>query len=154
MAETITQLSDEDFAAAQQLLKKLAENADAIEEALEILSHLSSSGLLAGLNGMLEDADENISATIRPDFMRMMANLMMLLGIVSQLNYEMLFDMAMKVPQALNDGYPHFKSRTEPMGAREAASLVRSPEMASALHLVVGMMKAMKGPIPPAEPAV
>ena len=88
-----------------------------------MLERLADSGLLAGINSGLEEFDDNFSALTRPDVMTMVANLMMLLGLLRQLPYEGGFKLAMGAPEVIGDAYPRFRDRTEPMSfARRARS--------------------------------
>ncbi|MGZ5388107.1 MAG: hypothetical protein ACXWZV_11375, partial [Solirubrobacterales bacterium] len=62
MAEEHNELSAEERAALERLQVRLARNAGAIEQALDLVENLADSGLLAGANGVVEDFDENLSA--------------------------------------------------------------------------------------------
>ena len=145
MAEEHNELSAEERAALERLQVRLARNAGAIEQALDLVENLADSGLLAGANGVVEDFDENLSALTRPDVMTMVANLMMLMGMLGQLPYEGGFKLAMDAPQAISDAYPTFRDRTEPMKLREAIEILRSPDVAAALELLVSVLRSQRG---------
>ncbi|MGZ5388075.1 MAG: DUF1641 domain-containing protein, partial [Solirubrobacterales bacterium] len=129
----------------ERLQVRLARNAGAIEQALDLVENLADSGLLAGANGVVEDFDENLSALTRPDVMTMVANLMMLLGTLGQLPYEGGFKLAMEGAPAIGEAYPRFRDRTEPLGMREAVAILRSPDVAAALELVLSVLRAQRG---------
>lgn len=138
-------LSVDEREALDRVLARIARNAHGIEQALETLEHLTESGALAGLNALLEDWDENFSAVTRPELMGMVANLMMVMGLLSQLSYEPFFQVAMNMPDALNDAYPRFRERTEPLKVRDAWALMRSPEMAGALQAMAAVLASQRG---------
>jgi len=75
----------------------------------------------------------------------MVANVMMLLGLLSQLRYEPFFDLAMRSPAVMNTAYSEFKQRTQRLSLREAWELLRSPEVAAALALLVAVLRAQRG---------
>ena len=139
-----TELTPEQREALDRVLVSLAENADAVEQLIRLARNLSSSGVLAGLQAALEDLDENFSAITRPELMGMVANLMMLLGLLSELAYEPFFDLAMNAPRALNEGYAKFKDRQEKLTLREALELMRSPEVAGVLEGMVAALRAQR----------
>ncbi len=144
-------LSPGEQAAANRILARIAKSSDSIEQTLDLLDELADSGNLAAVTGVLADFNENFSAITRPDVMTMVANLMMLMGLLSQVDYEPFFTLAMKAPDALNDAYPKFQKRKEKLGLMEAMELFRSPEVAGALEMMVGVMRALKaeGSSPP-----
>jgi uncharacterized protein YjgD (DUF1641 family) len=129
----------------ERLEKRLAASADEIEQALDLVDRLADSGVLAGLNAGLEEFDENFSAITRPDVMTMVANLMMLLGLLGQLPYEGGFKLAMDGPEAIGEAYPRFRERQEPMRMREAVEILRSPDVAAALELMVTVLRSQRG---------
>ena len=137
-------LSPDERAALARLEKRLARNADQVEQALEMIERLADSGLLAGMNSILEEFDENFSAATRPDVMTMVANLMMLLGTLGQIPYEGGFKLAMEGSEAINEAYPRFRERTEPIKLREAVAILRSPDVAAAIELVVTVLRSQR----------
>jgi uncharacterized protein YjgD (DUF1641 family) len=146
VADRDSELTPEEQAALDRLQLRLARNAPAVEQALDLVENLADSGLLAGANGVVEEFDENFSALTRPDVMTMVANLMMLLGTLGQLPYEGTFKLAMEGGPAINEAYPRFRERTEPMGIREAISILRSPDVAAAIELLVKVLRSQRGP--------
>ncbi len=146
MADDTTQLTPEERAALERLQKRLARNAGQVEQALEMVERLADSGLLAGINSGLDEFDENFSALTRPDVMTMVANLMMLLGTIGQIPYEGGFKLAMDGPPAISQAYPRFRERTEPMKLREAIRILRSPDVAAAMEMMVAVLRSQRGP--------
>ncbi len=146
MAEDSTPLTPAERAALERLEKRLARNAGQVEQALEMVERLADSGLLAGVNSILEEFDENFSALTRPDVMTMVANLMMLMGTLGQIPYEGGFKLAMDAPAAISEAYPRFRDRTEPMKLREAIHILRSPDVAAAMELMVAVLRSQRGP--------
>jgi uncharacterized protein YjgD (DUF1641 family) len=140
------ELTPEQREALDRVFVSLAENADAVEQLILLARNLSRSGVLAGLQAALEDLDENFSAATRPELMGMVANLMMVLGLVSELAYEPFFDLAMNAPRAFDEGYAKFKERREKLSIREAVELMRSPEVAGALEAMVAVLRAQRTP--------
>ena len=146
MDEDNTSLSADERAALERLQKRLARNADEIEQALDMVERLADSGMLAGLNSILGEFDENFSALTRPDVMTMVANLMMLLGFLGQIPYEGGFKLAMDGPPAIGEAYGEFRDRTEPLKLREAVEILRSPDVAAALEMVVAVLRSQRTP--------
>jgi uncharacterized protein YjgD (DUF1641 family) len=138
-------LTPEEQRALQRVQARIARNADAIEQVLETVELLAGSGALAGLNAVLDEFDDNFSSVTRPELMSMVANGMMLLGVLSELRYAPFFDLAMNAPAVMNEAYPRFRQRTERLSLREAVSLIRSPEVAAALELMVAVLRAQRG---------
>ena len=139
------ELTPEDRGALDRLLVRIARNAEAIEQVLDTVELLGSSGAIAGLNAGLDEFDDNFSAATRPELMSMIANGMMLLGMLSELRYQPFFDLAMHAPAVMNEAYPRFRQRREKLGVREAIDLLRSPEIAALLELVVAVLRAQRG---------
>jgi uncharacterized protein YjgD (DUF1641 family) len=143
-AQTGEGLTPDERQAVDHLMRRVARSAPAIEEALDTLDHLSESGNLAALNGILKDFDENFNAITRPDMMTMIANMMMLMGFLGQISYEPFFTLAMKVPPAVNQAYPEFKKRKSGLGMRETLQLMRSPEVAGALQMMHAVLQSVR----------
>jgi uncharacterized protein YjgD (DUF1641 family) len=141
-----TPLSSEQRESLDRVLVSLADNADAVEQLIRLARNLHGSGVLAGLQAVLEDLDENFSAVTRPELVGMVSNVMMLLGLLSELAYEPFFDFTMNAPAAINEGYVKFKDRREKLGLREGIELVRSPELAGALEALVAALRAQRAP--------
>jgi uncharacterized protein YjgD (DUF1641 family) len=139
------ELTDAERQTVDRVLLKLAENAEGVEALIDLAGHLQRSGALAGLQAGIEDLDENFSALMRPDLMGMVTNLMMLMGVLSQVSYEPFFDLATRTPPALDEGYRGFQERTEKLGLRETATLMRSPEVAALLETMVAVLRAQRG---------
>ncbi len=143
-AQPVDELTAEERRTLNGLLRRVAQNAGAVEQVLDTVEHLGDSGMLAGLNATLAEFDDNFNAAMRPELMSMVANMMMLMGLLSEVRYEPFFDLAMNAPSAMNEAYPRFKARDEKLKLREAIELFRSPEMASALELLVAVMRAQR----------
>lgn len=137
-------LNAEEWAALQGVLRRVAQSAPAIEQLLDITDRLVESGVLAGVQGLLEEFEPNFSAMTRPEFMGMIANLMMLLGVLSQVSYEPFFSVAMNAPAALDEGYAHLKERQEGLTLRDLWELIRSPEVAVALRTLITVLRAQR----------
>lgn len=136
---TATQTEDLEW-----LAQRAAEARPALEQLFETVEHLAESGILAGINGVLEEWDDQFSAITRPEGMTMIANMMMLMGAMSQVRYDMMFDVAMRLPDAINDGYEQMRTRTKPMGTLEMLKLMRSPGMAGVMTMAGTVMSHMQ----------
>lgn len=132
--------------AVERLWSKLAEHADAVEQLLEVLGRLQRTGLLSAVEGVLDEFDETFNAATRPELMTLVANLMMLMGVLGQVRYEPLFRMALYAAQAANERLA--RPRARPLGLREAWQMLRSPELAQALEVLVAALRALRGPQP------
>lgn len=130
--------------AVDQLLARAVRSRDSIEQALDFLDHLVDSGNLAAVGGFLEDFDENFGAITRPDLMTLIANLMMVMGALSRIDYAPFFSIAMKTPDSVNAAYPAFEERTEKLQLGEAMRLLRSPEIAGALEMLVAVLRSLR----------
>ena len=144
MAADDTPRTPEERARLDRIATRLARNADGIDQALDTVELLADTGLLAGLNSALAEFDENFSAMTRPDLMTMVANLMMLLGLLGQLPYEGGFKLAMDAPEAIDEAYPRFRERREPMRIKEAVEILRSPDVAAAMELLVTVLRSQR----------
>jgi uncharacterized protein YjgD (DUF1641 family) len=144
MAEEMSELTPDERAALERLQRKLARNAGQVEEVLDLVGQLADNGQLAAIKSILEEFDENFSALTRPDVMTMVANLMMLLGTLGQVPYEGGFKLAMDGPKAIEEAYPRFRERTEPMKLREAIQILRSPDVAAAMELMVAVLRSQR----------
>lgn len=125
-----------------RLLARLAEHADALEQLLEVVGRLHRTGLLAAVQGILEEFDEQFSAATRPELMTLLANLMMLLGALGQVRYEPLFRLALYAAQAANEKLA--QPRTQPLRLGEAWRMLRSPEVAQALEVLLAALRALR----------
>jgi uncharacterized protein YjgD (DUF1641 family) len=146
---TPRELTDDEREAVDRVLLKLAENAEGVEQLIDLAGHLQRSGALAGFQAGIEELDENFSAVMRPELMGMVTNLMMLMGVLSQVAYEPFFDLATRTPPALDDGYRRFQERQERLSLREAVQVMRSPEVAAALETLVAVLRAQRGSVTP-----
>jgi uncharacterized protein YjgD (DUF1641 family) len=139
------QLTDAEREAVDRVLLKLAQNAEGVEALIDLAGHLQRSGALAGLQAGIEDLDENFSAVMRPELMGMVTNLMMLMGVLSQVSYDPFFDLATRTAPAFDEGYRSFQDRREKLGVREAVELMRSPEVAALMQTMVAVLRAQRG---------
>ncbi|MDQ7828581.1 MAG: hypothetical protein QN158_07215 [Armatimonadota bacterium] len=137
---------DVDRQALDRVLAKLAEHADAVEQLLDVVGRLQRSGLLAAVDGVMEEFDEQFSAATRPELMTLVANAMMLLGVLGQVRYEPLFRLALYAAQAANEKLA--QPRTRPMRVREVWQALRSPEVAQALEVLLAALRALRPPQP------
>jgi uncharacterized protein YjgD (DUF1641 family) len=138
-------LTPAEQAALQRLQRRLARSAGEVEQLIDLAERLADSGLLAGANEFAGEFDESFSALTRPDVMTMVANLMMLLGLLGQLPYEGGFKLAMDGPAAIERAYPRFRERSEPMSAREALQVLRSPDVAAAVEALMAVLRSQRG---------
>ncbi len=140
-----TQLSDVEREAYDAIVARVAQSSDGLFQALDLVDSLADSGTLAALNAIFEDFDENFSALTRPDLMGMVANLMMVMGVLSQLKYEPFFNLAMHTAPDLNKAYDDSHDRPEKMSMREMMGMMRSPEFASAMRTLDVVLKSQQG---------
>ena len=132
----------------ESLLERISDAAPALEQVLEVVERLAESGVLAGANAVLEDWDDVFSALTRPDGMTLMANLMMLMGALSQVRYDAMFDAAMRLPDAVNDGLEAARERDRPLGTLELLRMLRSPGMAGAMDMASTVVERMHAGAP------
>ena len=48
-------------------------------------------------------------------------------------------------PEAIGEAYPRFRERTEPMKLREAIEILRSPDVAAAMEMLVAVLRSQRG---------
>jgi uncharacterized protein YjgD (DUF1641 family) len=142
-------LTAQERAALEGVLRRVAQSAPAIEQLLDVTDRLAESGVLAGVLGLLEEFEHTFRAMTRPELMGMVANLMMLLGVLSQVTYEPFFSMAMNAPPALNEGYAHLKERRKGLTLREVREIARSPEVAAALRTLIAVLRVQRQGVGP-----
>jgi uncharacterized protein YjgD (DUF1641 family) len=142
MAEASTRELDRE--ALDRLVAKVAAHADALEQLVDVAARLQRSGLLAAVDGVLAEFDEQFSAATRPELMTLVANLMMLLGALGQVRYEPLFRLALYAAQAANEKLA--RPRTRPLSLGEAWQMLRSPEVAQALEVLLAGLRALRAP--------
>jgi uncharacterized protein YjgD (DUF1641 family) len=130
----------------ERLLEKLAERSDALEQFAELIGKLHDSGILAAIEGLLEEFDESFNALTRPEPMTMLGNLMMLLGALGRVRYEPFFRGALYAAPALNEKLSQLLERQKPLGLWEAWTLLRRPEVAAALEALVTLLQTLKPP--------
>lgn len=145
LVEVLESLSDEDVEKMANLLKQLIENLDTLTQALNLLKQLKESGILDVATKLLEGVDESFNAMARPEVMKPMANMMMLVYMLSNLNYEMLFQLAETMPKCMDKAMDEMKKTEKGMGLLELMRLMKSPEMAALLKAMITMSSCMKG---------
>jgi uncharacterized protein YjgD (DUF1641 family) len=138
-----------DEARLESLIERISDAAPAIEQVLEVVERLAESGVLAGANAVLEEWDDTFSALTRPEGMTLVANLMMLMGALSNVRYDAMFDVAMRMPDAVNEGLEQARERTEPLGMLELLRILRSPGMAGAMTMAGTVVERMHAGAPP-----
>lgn len=130
------------------LLERISDAAPAIDQLLEVIERLVESGVMAGMNAILEDWDDTFSALTRPEGMTLIANLMMLMGALSNVRYDAMFDVAMRLPDAVNDGLEAARERSRPMGTMELLRMLRSPAMAGTMAMASTVVERMHAGAP------
>lgn len=134
VAEIEEMLKEVDLKNVAMLLKELSDNADSISELIRLSKALKESGTLAILESVLEMTDENFNALLRPDAVRALGNLMMLVYLLSSLNNAMLMKAAEGVPPCLDKAVNSASENMRPIGILEAIRILRSPEVGAALR--------------------
>ncbi len=146
LIEVLESLSDEDVEKIANLIKQLIENLDILIQALNILKQLKESGILDVATKLIEEGvDKSFNAMARPEAMRPMANLMILFYMFSNLNYEMLFQLAETMPKCMDKAMDEIKKTERGMGLIELVRLMKSPEMAALLKALLAMSSCMRG---------
>ncbi len=145
LVEVLESLSDEDVEKMANLIKQLIENLDTLTQALNLLKQLKESGILDVATKLLEGVDESFNAMARPEVMKPMANMMMLVYMLSNLNYEMLFQLAEIMPKCMDKAMDEMKKTEKGMGLLELMRLMKSPEMAALLKAMIAMSSCMRG---------
>ncbi len=85
----------------EDIIKILIENKDAIKDIIEIVQKLRESGILSAVSGLLEGFEEGFNSIVKPELMGSIANAMMLVWMIGNLNHPMLFELAQKLPDGL-----------------------------------------------------
>ncbi len=123
-----------------EVFKKIAENKENIEIVLDVIEKIKETGLLAAISALSEGAEEGFNSIVKPELMGSIANAMMLVWMIGNINHPMLFEMAQKVPNALNKSFEEIKKIKEE--GKEKPSLfkilkiIKTPEFYYALKLI------------------
>lgn len=123
-----------------EIFKKIAENKENIEIILDIIEKLKETGLLSAISALAEGAEEGFNSIVKPELMSSIANAMMLVWMIGNVNHPMLFEMAQKIPNAINKSFEEMKKLKEE--GKEKPSLfkmlkmIKSPEFYYALKLL------------------
>jgi len=133
-----------DREAVQHMLARIARSRASIEQVLDLVDHLADSGNLAAVDGFFRDFNETFNAATRPDLMTMIANVMMVVGALGQIDYDPFFALAMRTPTAVNAEYAKFATREQRLSLREAFDVIRRPEVAGALQLVAAVLRSLR----------
>ena len=156
LASALESLSDEDVRYVAEALRKidvraladalveLSKNADALVEAVRLFKALKDSGALATLEGLLEIGDELFNAAARPEIMKSLGNMMMLVYMLSLFDNALLMRMAETVPKCFQESMKAMEKTEKGMGLRDLLSLMRSPEMAALLNAMVAVSRCMR----------
>lgn len=145
LVEVLESLSDEDVEKMANLIGQLIENLDALTQTLNLLKQLKESGILEAATKLLEGVDELFNAMARHEVMKPVANVMMLVYMLSNLNYETLFQLAETMPKCMDKAMDEVKRTEKGMGLLELMRLMRSPEMAALLKAMIAMSSCMRG---------
>lgn len=62
----------------------------------------------------------------------------------AEVDYAPFFSLAMRTPESLNAAYPTFEDRAERLQFGEALELLRSPEIAAALEMLVAVLRSLR----------
>ncbi|MCE4612406.1 MAG: hypothetical protein F7C07_01045 [Desulfurococcales archaeon] len=156
LAGALESLSDEDVRYIAEALKKidvraladalveLSRNADALVEAVRLFKALKDSGALATIEGLLEIGDELFNAAARPEIMKSLGNMMMLVYMLSLFDNALMMKMAEAVPKCVQESVKTMEETEKGMGLRDLLSLMRSPEMAALLNAMVAMSRCIR----------
>ncbi len=138
-------MTEEKQQQALALLDKILEKQEAIEDVLEYIEKVHESGILAALETLVGEFDEGFNAISRPDLMASIANMMLLVWMVGNLDHEMLFNMAQKLPVAMQTAREEFeRTAHEKPSIWEMIRLLKSPEfyrLLKSLHAALQVLK-------------
>jgi uncharacterized protein YjgD (DUF1641 family) len=127
------------------LLRELSDNADAILSLIEVAKMLKETGTMAALKGLLEVSDETFNAVARAEVMRALGNLMMLVYMLSLFDNFTLMRAAETTPKCVDVAVREASRVERGLGLLELLSIMRSPEVATALRAFTSFMKCVRG---------
>ncbi|GBD04042.1 hypothetical protein HRbin19_01348 [bacterium HR19] len=133
-------IREEEAKKISELFKKIAENKDSIETVLDVIEKLRETGLLAAISALAEGAEEGFNSVAKPELMASIANAMIVFWMLGNMSHPMLFEVAQKLPYALNKSFEEIKKIKEE--GKEKPSLfkifkmIKSQEFYYALKLI------------------
>ncbi len=127
------------------LMKTISDNADSLIKMMNTLKKLDESGILPMIDTVAEMMDENFNAIARPEIMKAIGNLMMLVNLLSQLDHGMLMDLSMKLPKCIDKAKETFDKTEKGMGTFELMGAMKTPEMAATIKAMQELIKCTKG---------
>ncbi len=127
-----------------KLIELLEENYEAISTTIELLAAMKKSGLLDFMLQLAEMGDEIFNAMAKPEFMKMVGNMMMLGYMLSQIDQSLLVQAAEKMPVCINKALEEAARTEKGMGIRDLLRVMTSPEMAAIMRLMVSGVRCSK----------
>ncbi len=137
-------LSEVDVKKLADLMATLSQNADGLIALLALAGELKEKGILASMGAVVEAYDELFNAMARPEMMKAMGNMMMLVYMLSQLDHGMLMQLAESMPKCSKAAMDEMKNASKGMGFKELMDFMRSPEMAALLKAAARFSRCMR----------
>ncbi len=144
LAYLAERLAETDVRKLADLMATLSQNADGLIALLTLAGELKEKGLLAGMSAVVEAYDELFNAMARPEMMKAMGNMMMLVYMLSQLDHGMLMQLAEAMPRCSKEAMEEMKNTSKGMGFKELIDFMRSPEMAALLKAAARLSRCMR----------
>lgn len=130
----ITGLKEEEAKAVEEIIRKIAENKDTIDEFLDVINKLRDTGALSAISALAEGFEEGFNSVVKPEIMGSVANIMMLVWLMGNLDHEILFSLAQKVPEAINKSKEEIqKAKEEKPSIFKLIKIMKSPEFFTAV---------------------
>lgn len=130
----------------QEILSTLAENKEAVIEAVTHIRRLHETGILEFLNAFLARSDEMLSIAMKeankPENMSMLQNLVGLSEVIGSLN----LDKVKELSQKMNNG---IEEATEPTEGNQTTSMIqllkalKDPEVNRAVTMLLNFLKGV-----------
>jgi uncharacterized protein YjgD (DUF1641 family) len=141
MEITIKGIDEKEKEKIEDIIKTLIENKDAIKDIIEIVQKLQESGILSAVSGLLEGFEEGFNSIVKPELMGSVANAMMLVWMIGNLNHQILFELAQKLPEGMKKATEEFsQAQKEKPSIFKMLKLMKSPEFYAAiksLHTII-----------------
>jgi|UPI0003B5610A Uncharacterized conserved protein len=142
MEITIKGIDEKEKEKIEDIIKTLIENKDAIKDIIEIVQKLQESGILSAVSGLLEGFEEGFNSIVKPEIMGSVANAMMLVWLIGNLNHQLLFELAQKLPEGMKKATEEFsQAQKEKPSIFKMLKLMKSPEFYAAIKSLHTMIR-------------
>lgn len=139
MEVKITGVDEKDAEAIKEVIDKIAQNKDAIVQLLDVVEKLKETGALTAISALAEGFEEGFNAVVKPELMGSIANIMMMVWLIGNIDHTILFELAQKAPEGINKSWEEFqktKEEGEKPSLLKILKMMRSPEFFAVMKAI------------------